>query len=293
MAQTMKMLGFVPSSASGIHITTQKASVICASKPALATSVAKRARVMSMAADDENFKFDPLAQMTENGNGSGDSGASGSAKKEASTTVVDTTADSKSLTKNQLIRKVFELAACTSRGQTATQQQKDTMEGYVNQLCKKNPNPDPVETVYMDGDWELVYAGMPLFKTNPFLAAAATPLLDVGQIKQRIDLDIGKLITMVDVTLFPGITGVVETESTVVPAGSERLEIKIKSTKLKGGELVKQISLNALNIEVPIDRIYEQVRGAVPETYFDTVYLDEHVRVSRGKSGALFIYSKA
>lgn len=52
-----------------------------------------------------------------------------------------------------------------------------------------NPTDSQVDTALIDGTWLLVYASKPLFKTTPLLLTAATPLLDVGQVKQMLRVD--------------------------------------------------------------------------------------------------------
>lgn len=194
--------------------------------------------------------------------------------------------------RNALISRLLELCAITGRGQLASVAQVASVDEVVMKLEEMNPNPEPVETELIDGTWTLVYTSAKLFRSNPFLAAAATPLLQIGQARQTIDVGGGKLSTEVDVVAFPVTSGTVKTVTRVTPVGAERLELTVEKTNITGGKLADRLDLGGISFDIPVEQIYSRVRGASPETFLDTYYLDERLRISRSKAGSLYIYTR-
>lgn len=187
----------------------------------------------------------------------------------------------------------MEVAAATDRGQLATSSQKEAVEDLVSMLEAANPTDSPVDTAMIDGTWLLVYASKPLFKTTPLLLAAATPLLVVGQVKQTLRVDSGELVNDVDVTAFPLISATVSTTARVTPVTGERLELVVEKTGVKGKNIAGKLDLGGIGGSLPVEQLYSKLKnGAVPETFLDTFYLDEKMRISRGKGGAIYVYSK-
>ncbi|KAI0564201.1 Plastid-lipid-associated protein [Gracilaria domingensis] len=191
-----------------------------------------------------------------------------------------------------LVSKLLQYAAITDRGMSASEMQRAAVDDIVMTLEELNPNPQPVETDLIDGEWNLVYTTAKLFQSNPFLMAAVTPLLQVGQIRQKITVDDGKLSTEAEVTAFPVTSWTVKTSSRITPVGAERLEITVESTDVTGGKIADRIDLGGISFNVPVEQIFSRIRNAAPESYIDTYYLDENLRISRSKQGKLFIYTR-
>lgn len=159
-------------------------------------------------------------------------------------------------------------------------------------LEELNPTSSPVETDALDGLWTLVYSSARLFETSPLLLAAATPLLELTQIRQRIALDDGRLITEADVVAFPVTSGTVRTTCRVTPVGGERLELTVETTTVIGGKIADRVDLGGISFDVPIERILSRIKNVTPDTYLDTYYVDEKLRISRSKKGNLYIYTR-
>lgn len=194
--------------------------------------------------------------------------------------------------RTDLIARLLQLAALTSRGQSASESQLSAMDDLVMSLEELNPYPSPVETDLIDGTWALVFSSAKLFKSNPFLLPGATPLLQVGQIRQRIAVDDGKLETEVDVVAFPVTTGTLKTTARLTPVGSERLEFTVETTTVTGGKIADRLDLGGVSFDIPVEQILTRLRNTTPEAYIDTYYLDEKLRISRSKRGTLYIYTR-
>lgn len=191
-----------------------------------------------------------------------------------------------------LVAKLLQYAAITDRGQSANDAQVSAVDDIVMSLEEVNPNPLPVETDLIDGEWNLVYTTAKLFQTNPFLMAAATPLLQIGQVRQRLSVDEGRLSTEVEVIAFPVTSWTVKTTGRITPVGAERLELTVETTNVTGGKIADRIDLGGISFDVPVEQIFSRIRNTSPETYVDTYYLDETLRISRSKQGKLYIYTR-
>lgn len=192
----------------------------------------------------------------------------------------------------KLTTKLLRLCAITNRGQFANDNQRETIDTLASSLEALSPTMEAVNSVGFEGVWTLAYISAPLFKTQPLLMAGATPLLEINNVRSRIELGIGRVTTDVEVVAFPQITATVRTTSTATPVGSDRIELVVDKSTIIGDKLGGQVDLGGLSVDIPIAKIYERIRGATPESYFDTYYLDDEVRISRSKSGTLYIYVK-
>uniref|UniRef100_A0A7S1TNQ2 Plastid lipid-associated protein/fibrillin conserved domain-containing protein n=1 Tax=Erythrolobus australicus TaxID=1077150 RepID=A0A7S1TNQ2_9RHOD len=195
--------------------------------------------------------------------------------------------------RSKLVQKVLRLAACTNRGRLASAAQGSAMEELVLQLESVNPNTHPMETDTINGTWKLVYFMKPAGAGGPFEAfLKVQKLVEFGEITQMIDLDRSVLTQEAQLFSFPGVSSTVTTTARVTPVGPERMEVVLESTAVKGNALLEKLDLSAIDLSLPIGDLYERVRGAVPETYFDTYYLDDELRVSRDKRGNLYVFIK-
>lgn len=191
-----------------------------------------------------------------------------------------------------LISNLLQFAAATSRGQLASDSQISAIDDIVMALEELNPNPQPVETDLIDGTWTLVYSSAKLFQSNPFLMAAVTPLLQLGQIRQKIAVDDGKLVNEAEVVAFPATSGTVKTTARITPVGGERLELTVETTNVTGGKILNRLDLGGISFDVPVEQILSRIKNMSPETYIDTYYLDDRLRISRSKQGKLYIYTR-
>lgn len=194
--------------------------------------------------------------------------------------------------RTRLVARLLRLCAATSRGQTATDVQGAAVESAASALEAMSVETEPVNAPAFDGTWSLVYASTPLFRSSPLLLAAATPLLQLGAVRQRIDLGAGLVDTEVDVVAFPATTAVVRTAARATPVGADRVELAVDKSTVVGGKVAGRIDLGGLKVDLPVAQIYERVKRAAPETYFDTYYLDDNLRISRSKNNTLYIYVK-
>lgn len=199
----------------------------------------------------------------------------------------------KAVTKRMsLVKRLIKLSAVTLRGQEATDAQAAAVEDIIMALEEMNPTTMPVNSDKIDGVWFLAYSNAKLFQSNSFVNAAIKPVLQLSQVRQRINLNDGSLTTEGDITVFPGTSGTVTTKARVTPLGGERLEITVEKSTVTGGKLLSTLDLGGLSFNVPVEQILSRLRNMSPETYFDTYYLDDDIRISRSKEGKVYVYTR-
>lgn len=194
--------------------------------------------------------------------------------------------------RENLKTQLYELAATTDRGQRATPDQQSSMESVVTALEELNPTTSPVNTDLIDGKWSLIYSSSKFYKSSPFLLASATPLLQVGQIRQTIYVDAGEFTNEVEVVAFPAISAILSTKARITPVGAERLELTVEKTTIQGDKVAERLDLGGIKVDVPIEQVFQRLRNTSPETFLDTFYLDDRIRISRSKGGTLFIFTR-
>ncbi|GJQ09344.1 hypothetical protein GpartN1_g1135.t1 [Galdieria partita] len=189
--------------------------------------------------------------------------------------------------------RLLQYCSSTDRGQNSSHKQKLAIEELASSLEALNPTPNPVEATLMDGWWYLSYVSEKFYATNALLAAAAiTPLVSVGQVRQQISIATGELCNEVDLILFPNITGTVVTKAKINPVDGERLQVSNESTIIRGKSIGEQFDLGSLKMDIPVDELIRRLKGTSPESFLDTYYLDEDLRISRTQGGRLFVFTR-
>jgi len=202
-------------------------------------------------------------------------------------------ADSDSSKIWKLKLRLLQYCASTDRGQNCNQRQKMAIEELASSLEARNPTPNPVEASLMDGLWYLSYVSEKFYAMNAVLAAiAVTPLASVGQVRQEISISSGELTNEFDLILFPNITGAVVTKARINPVDGERLQVFDETTTIRGKSFGDQFDLGNLKLDVPVDDLRRRLKGTSPETFLDTYYLDEDMRISRTQGGCLFVFTR-
>lgn len=177
--------------------------------------------------------------------------------------------------------RLLQLCSSTDRGQNSTHKQKLAIEEMASSLEALNPTPNPVEASIMDGLWYLSYVSEKFYATNALLAAAAvTPLVSVGQVRQEISIASGELTNEVDLILFPNITGTLVTKARITPVDGERLQVFSESTTIRGKSIGEQFDLGSLKLDIPIDELVRRLKGTSPESFLDTYYVSGYLKDS-------------
>jgi len=211
--------------------------------------------------------------------------------------------------RDALKRELLLLASITSRGECATQDEKDIMLDLVTQLEALNPTVNPAMSC--EGDWDLCLSSTQFFRSSPFFMAIrsiigddnkniaetgfdihdkATKASRVGKVRQTVTND--QLISEVDldVGLLPGIPfnlkGTVVTKAGINVIDSGTWELSVKSTSITASDI-------EIPFELPLDNLYTTLNGSVPLSVIKTFYVDESIRIFRDVDDNYFVFVKA
>lgn len=111
-----------------------------------------------------------------------------------------------------------------------------------------------------------------------FAFTDAIPGAEIGTAMQTISLLSNSLISEVDMTVFPGLTGTVVTSSRVQVLSPTKLGLDVQSTRVSNSSFSPFLD----GISVPVEQLMEAVRGVgVTRVIYDVTYVDEHLRVTR------------
>lgn len=191
-----------------------------------------------------------------------------------------------------LLKRLLKLSAFTLRGQRATDAQATAVQQIVSTLENMNPTSSPVNSQNINGVWFLVYSDAQLLHVNKLVDVAVKPVFELAQVRQRINVSNGSLITEGDVIVFPATSATITTTARLAPISPERLEVTVEKTNITGGKAFNALNLGVLSFDVPVEQILSRIRNISPDTYFDTSYLDDDILISHSKDGKLYVYTR-
>ena len=219
-------------------------------------------------------------------------------------------AEEVSATKLELLKKV----ACLNRGALGTANDKYEVSSFVEVLedvqasSSSAAGGDAAVAERMQGKWELLYSSVEQFRSSPFFWAFqeglvqsrdiasqvfqftdSIPGAQVGAAYQTISFDTGKLISEVDLEVFPGLKGTVVTTSDIEFEAPNKLGVTVLNTRV-----VNSLLPFIDTVTVPVKDIIEAVRGASStRVAVEVTYLDDDMRVARTRpDNEIFIYRR-
>jgi hypothetical protein len=215
----------------------------------------------------------------------------------------------------------------TGRGLSANSDIRAEITDLVSQLEAKTPIAEPNQALdSLAGEWKLVYTSNS--ELIPVLALGKLPLVEVGDITQRIDAGSGKVENKVEFTVPFSKTSIGST-ATFDVRSPKLLEIEFTDGKISTPELMSDFELpdsveiagqtveltmlkTALQpLDGPVRSAIEQagmflagqpdftfktprpMNGKSRATWLLNTYLDDDLRIARGDGGSLFIMKKS
>ena len=206
--------------------------------------------------------------------------------------------------------KFYELVAKTSRGQIATESQKEEINDILFQLEAFNPTADIRGS--LDGSWDLVFSDAPLFMSSPFfltlrdvlkleaedskkifrLHREAANTGEIERVSQTINGDILQSDVDLRVGLVPGppfsLRGTVVSRAKLEYVNEYTFKLIMMDTTVKNNNILRFLD----QISLPINSLYEVLGKGDTTSELFIYYLDNDFRVVRNADGNVFVYSK-
>eukprot|EP01041_Mallomonas_annulata_P005887 gene5887-11889_t len=218
--------------------------------------------------------------------------------------------DQENMPLNNLKLKLLQLAASTSRGTTASPEQRDSAMDIITELEAMNPAFDI--DFSMDGCWTLVYSDTELFMSSPFFMAVreligadneraqqtirlhreATRTGEIGKVIQQIDGDIIESRVDLRVGIIPGppfsISGEVLTRGKLSFPDKFTMNITPLDTTVKKSNLISMLD----RIAIPLNTFYDKILQKDVTSKLVTYYLDDNMRITRNRDDNVFVYCR-
>lgn len=213
----------------------------------------------------------------------------------------------------------------TGRGLSADSDTRAEILELISQLEARNPTPEPNETSgkeKLSGTWKLIYTSNS--ELLPLLALSRLPLVEVGDITQRIDADSLQVENKVQITVPFSRTSL--GSSAVIEVRSPKLlQVQFQEGQIATPELLDDFELpssvdvmgqsvdlsplqSALRpLDEPVRSTIRQIgsllsgspdlkipirQGRKTSTWLLTTYLDNELRISRGDGGSVFVLER-
>lgn len=176
-------------------------------------------------------------------------------------------------------------------------------------MLEESSDPSGMVITTVQGKWELLYSSVERFRSSPFFWAFQEGLVQnrdvaaeifkftdmlpgacVGSAFQTISFDTGKLISEVNLEVFPGLKGTVVTTSTVETESPNRLVVTVESSRVANSNLLPVLDA----VTVPVKEVIEAVRGpGATRVTAEVTYLDGDLRVTRTRpDNQIFLYRR-
>ncbi|KAG2433564.1 hypothetical protein HYH02_012681 [Chlamydomonas schloesseri] len=209
-------------------------------------------------------------------------------------------------TKLELLKKVAGL----NRGALASSNDKYEVSTYVDVLEEAvQSSGAPIDMNAVQGKWELIYSSVEQFRSSPFFWAFQEGLVQsrdiasqifkftdslpgatIGAAYQTLSFDTGKLISEVDIEVFPAIRGTVVTTSAVEADPPRNLNVTVQTTRVANSNVLPFVD----NVSVPVQEIVEGIRGpGSTRVVVEITYVDSDMRIARTRpDGEIFVYRR-
>jgi hypothetical protein len=194
---------------------------------------------------------------------------------------------------------LLERIAGLNRGALATASDKQAIDQLLRSLEAAGTTPEPFSgsPAALEGRWELLYTNTEAFRSSPFFLAFeglvqnkqiaeaifaftdAIPGAEIRSAYQTISLLSGKLISEVDMYVFPGFRGTVVTTSRASALPPSSLSLNIESTRVVNSNFSPFLD----NVMVPVEQILGQIArsSSVTEARYDITFLNDSLRITR------------
>lgn len=195
---------------------------------------------------------------------------------------------------------LLDMLATKNRGLTASDSEKQLIETLITLTEASNPTPNPVECPdLLNGDWRLIYT-----TSASLLNLGRIPLSQLGNIYQCIRTDTSSVYNIAEINSWPYLSSLVSVVAKFTPVNAQRVQVNFvrsiaglqKMLDYRPGNVSlgesPTIWIDRLNSGKGLPAIDFPINSTNADSWLDTAYLDQTMRISRGNQGSVFVLVK-
>ncbi len=187
---------------------------------------------------------------------------------------------------------LLDILANKNRGLTASESEKQSIGTLIARTEAFNPTPNPVECPeLLNGDWRLIYT-----TSSSLLNLGRIPLSQLGNIYQSIRTDTSSVYNIAEVNSLPYLSSLVSIVAKFAPVNAQRVQVNFVRSIAGLQKMLDYQSpttwIDRLKSGKGLPAIDFPINSTNADSWLDTTYLDETMRISRGNQGSVFVLLK-
>lgn len=191
-------------------------------------------------------------------------------------------------TKSDLIA----LLADKNRGLRTNSSEQQEIQSAIAALENINPTPLPLAApALLGGDWQLLYT-----TSSSLLNLGRIPLAQLGPIYQCIRPATSSVYNIAEIQSLPYLSSLVSVVAKFQPVSDRRVQVNFVRSIIGMQRLLGYQSpaafIDRIELPQPLLAIDLPINSNNRESWLDITYLDEHLRISRGNQGSVFVLTK-
>ncbi len=187
---------------------------------------------------------------------------------------------------------LLDILASKNRGLTASDSEKQSIDTLIIRTEAFNPTPKPIENpALLNGDWRLIYT-----TSSSLLNLGRIPLSQLGNIYQCIRTDTSSVYNIAEVNSLPYLSSLVSIVAKFTPLNAQRVQVNFVRSIAGLQKMLDYRSptawIDRLNGGQKLPAIDFPINNLNADSWLDTTYLDQTMRISRGNQGSVFVLVK-
>eukprot|EP00741_Cyanophora_paradoxa_P016836 tig00020943_g16260.t1 len=187
-------------------------------------------------------------------------------------------------------KELLSIVAGTNRGFLVSDEQtRKQIDEKITRLEAMNPTPAPTEEPGIEllkGNWRLVYTN-----SLDVVLLARIPALQLGEVFQSYDgqtlTNVAELSGLPPFDALSGTSSTFSVDASVEAVSPVRLQVAFQRAKLTPGKVLGRPLSFLPPLQVPISS-----SAGNQNTYLDTTFLDEDMRIGRGVGTSVFVLTR-
>jgi hypothetical protein len=179
-----------------------------------------------------------------------------------------------------------------NRGLAASDSEKQSIDALITRTEAVNPTSNPVECPdLLNGDWRLIYTS-----SSSLLNLGRIPWAQLGNIYQSIRIDTSSIYNIAEINSWPYLSSLVSVVAKFSPVNAQRVQVNFERSIAGLQKMLNYQSptawIDRLNSGKNLPAIDFPINSTNSDSWLDTTYLDQTMRISRGNQGSVFVLVK-